>query len=76
MFAIIDNPSNAVEWAFAEMMNKPEVIRDLCRNVDEIAERQRPDLPAIGKLRLKCAESEGEVHQAATPEGSTAGLVS
>jgi phenylalanine N-monooxygenase len=27
MFAIVDNPSNAVEWAFVEMMNKPEVMR-------------------------------------------------
>jgi phenylalanine N-monooxygenase len=27
MFATIDNPSNAVEWALAEMMNKPEVLQ-------------------------------------------------
>ncbi|KAL5758960.1 hypothetical protein ACOSP7_021571 [Xanthoceras sorbifolium] len=34
MIATVDNPSNAVEWALAEMMNQPEILQKLVQESD------------------------------------------
>lgn len=41
MIATVDNPSNAVEWALAEMMNKPEVMRKAMNELDTVVGRDR-----------------------------------
>lgn len=41
MIATVDNPSNAVEWALAEMMNKPEVMRKAIDELDRVVGRDR-----------------------------------
>lgn len=55
MFAIVDNPSNAVEWALAEMMNKPEVMRKAIDELDAIVGKDRlveeSDIPQLNYLK-------------------------
>ncbi|CAL4934497.1 unnamed protein product [Urochloa decumbens] len=41
MYAIIDNPSNAVEWALAEMMNKPEVMEKAMNELNTVVGKER-----------------------------------
>lgn len=41
MIATVDNPSNAVEWALAEMMNKPEIMRKAMDELDRVVGRHR-----------------------------------
>ncbi|VAI26033.1 unnamed protein product [Triticum turgidum subsp. durum] len=41
MFAIIDNPSNAVEWALAEMINRPEVMQKAIDELDMVVGKER-----------------------------------
>nr|ABD84027.1 cytochrome P450 [Bambusa ventricosa] len=40
-FAAVDNPSNAVEWALAEMMNNPEVLQTAVDEIDRVVGRER-----------------------------------
>uniref|UniRef100_A0ACD5UFL4 Uncharacterized protein n=1 Tax=Avena sativa TaxID=4498 RepID=A0ACD5UFL4_AVESA len=41
MFATVDNPSNAVEWALAEMMNKPEIMQKAIDELDAVVGKER-----------------------------------
>lgn len=41
MYATIDNPSNAVEWALAEMMQRPEVMQKAIDELDTIVGKDR-----------------------------------
>ncbi|XP_037471772.1 tyrosine N-monooxygenase-like [Triticum dicoccoides] len=41
IFAAVDNPSNAVEWALAEMTNMPEVMRKAVEEIDRVVGRER-----------------------------------
>ncbi|KAL4379627.1 hypothetical protein GQ457_02G005130 [Hibiscus cannabinus] len=41
MIAAVDNPSNALEWALAEMLNKPEMIRKVIDELDNIVGKDR-----------------------------------
>ncbi|XP_051212951.1 tyrosine N-monooxygenase [Lolium perenne] len=55
MFATIDNPSNAVEWALAEMMNKPEVLQKAIDELDIVVGKDRlveeSDIPHLNYLK-------------------------
>ncbi|KAI4974529.1 hypothetical protein ZWY2020_047809 [Hordeum vulgare] len=41
MYATIDNPSNAVEWALAEMANMPEVMQKATDELDAVVGKDR-----------------------------------
>uniref|UniRef100_A0ACD5Y9K1 Uncharacterized protein n=1 Tax=Avena sativa TaxID=4498 RepID=A0ACD5Y9K1_AVESA len=55
MLATIDNPSNAVEWALAEMMNKPEVMQKAMDELDDVIGKDRlveeSDIPRLNYLK-------------------------
>ncbi|XP_062225176.1 tyrosine N-monooxygenase-like [Phragmites australis] len=39
--ATVDNPSNAVEWALAEMVNNPGVMKKAIEEIDEVIGKER-----------------------------------
>ncbi|KAL2247184.1 UNVERIFIED_CONTAM: Valine N-monooxygenase 1 [Sesamum indicum] len=41
MLAAIDNPSNAVEWALAEMINQPDILDRAYKELDQVVGRNR-----------------------------------
>lgn len=41
MFATVDNPSNAAEWALAEMMNKPDIMQKAVDELDAVVGKER-----------------------------------
>ncbi|RWR80494.1 Cytochrome P450 [Cinnamomum micranthum f. kanehirae] len=41
IYASVDNPSNAVEWAMAEMLNQPEVLQKAVEELDSVVGRER-----------------------------------
>ncbi|XP_027073992.1 isoleucine N-monooxygenase 1-like [Coffea arabica] len=41
MFATVDNPSNAVEWALAEMLNQPEMLQKATEEIDAVVGKDR-----------------------------------
>ncbi|CAI9299809.1 unnamed protein product [Lactuca saligna] len=41
MIATIDNPSNAIEWAMAEMLNEPTILKRAIAELDHEVGRQR-----------------------------------
>ncbi|KAK3157481.1 hypothetical protein QOZ80_2AG0123080 [Eleusine coracana subsp. coracana] len=41
MFATVDSPSIAVEWALAEMLNKPDVMQKAIDELDTVVGRER-----------------------------------
>ena len=41
MLAAVDNPSNAVEWALAEMINQPAVMRKAVEEIDRVVGKER-----------------------------------
>ncbi|KAK8717812.1 hypothetical protein V6N13_045066 [Hibiscus sabdariffa] len=41
MIASVDNPSNALEWGFAEMLNRPETLQKAIDELDNIVGRDR-----------------------------------
>ncbi|KAL3728876.1 hypothetical protein ACJRO7_033461 [Eucalyptus globulus] len=41
MMAAVDNPSNAVEWAMAEMINQPELIHKATEEIDRVVGKER-----------------------------------
>ncbi|QCD77914.1 cytochrome P450 [Vigna unguiculata] len=65
MLATVDNPSNAFEWALAEMINQPEL---LCRAVEELdsvvgKDRmvQESDIPKLNYVKA-CAKEAFRLH--------------
>ncbi|GFQ08246.1 valine n-monooxygenase 1 [Phtheirospermum japonicum] len=36
MIATVDNPSNAIEWAIAEMINQPHILDNACKELDRL----------------------------------------
>ncbi|PWA72148.1 cytochrome P450 79B1 [Artemisia annua] len=55
MIATIDNPSNAVEWAMAEMINEPVLLERAVKELDKVVGRNRlveeRDLPQLNYLK-------------------------
>ncbi|VAH40183.1 unnamed protein product [Triticum turgidum subsp. durum] len=55
MFAAVDNPSNAVEWALAEMMNMPEIMQKATEELDAVVGKDRlvqeSDIPQLNYLK-------------------------
>ena len=41
MIATVDNPSNAVEWALAEMINQPEILEKAIEELDRVVGKER-----------------------------------
>ncbi|KAJ6758249.1 P450 FAMILY PROTEIN putative-RELATED [Salix koriyanagi] len=41
MLATVDNPSNACEWAFAEMLNQPEILEKAIEELDRVVGKER-----------------------------------
>ncbi|XP_037455698.1 tyrosine N-monooxygenase-like [Triticum dicoccoides] len=61
IFAAVDNPSNAVEWALAEMSNIPEVMRKAVEEIDQVVGRERlvqeSDIPHLPYLKACIREA-------------------
>jgi phenylalanine N-monooxygenase len=65
MYALVDNPSNAVEWALAEMMNKPEVMQKAIDELDKVVGKERlvqeSDIPQLNYLK-SCIREAFRIH--------------
>lgn len=59
--AVIDNPSNAVEWAMAEMMNQPDILAQACEELDRVVGKdklvQESDLPKLNYVKACLKEA-------------------
>ena len=58
----MDNPSNAVEWALAEMVNSPETLKKAGEEIDGVVGRDRlvqeSDIPRLNYLKA-CIRARG-----------------
>ncbi|GMI98583.1 cytochrome P450, family 79, subfamily B, polypeptide 2 [Hibiscus trionum] len=63
--AAVDNPSNALEWAFAEMLNKPETLQKAMNELDNVVGRDRlvqeSDFPKLNYVKA-CAREAFRLH--------------
>lgn len=63
--AAIDNPSNVVEWAMAEMLNQPEVLQKAVEELDRVVGRERLvqefDFPQLNYIKA-CAREAFRLH--------------
>ncbi|XP_057763627.1 tryptophan N-monooxygenase CYP79A68-like [Salvia miltiorrhiza] len=61
MIATVDNPSNAAEWALAEMINQPDIFAKACEELDRIVGKDRlveeSDLPNLNYVKACVKES-------------------
>ncbi|KAG9455132.1 hypothetical protein H6P81_008036 [Aristolochia fimbriata] len=61
MYATVDNPSNAVEWVMAEMLNQPEILHRAVEEVDRIVGKDRlvqeSDIPRLNYVKACIKES-------------------
>ncbi|KAL3634588.1 hypothetical protein CASFOL_021642 [Castilleja foliolosa] len=61
MIATIDNPSNAVEWAIAEMINQPHILERAYDELDRVVGRgrlvQESDIPNLNYIKSCVKES-------------------
>ncbi|XP_051152737.1 phenylalanine N-monooxygenase CYP79D16-like [Andrographis paniculata] len=65
MIATIDNPSNAVEWSIAEMINQPKIFDKARQELDRVVGRDRlveeSDLPKLNYIKA-CAKESFRLH--------------
>ena len=65
MIATVDNPSNAVEWALAEMLNQPEILEKATQEIDSVVGRERlvqeSDFPKLNYVKA-CAREAFRLH--------------
>lgn len=65
MFATVDNPSNAVEWALAEMLNQPEMLQKATEELDAVVGKDRlvqeSDLPRLKYVKA-CVKEAFRLH--------------
>ena len=61
MLAAVDNPSNAIEWVLAEMLNQPELLQKATQELDTVVGRDRLvqefDLPRLKYLKACIKEA-------------------
>ncbi|KAI9118344.1 hypothetical protein K1719_010676 [Acacia pycnantha] len=61
MIATVDNPSNAAEWALAEMMNQPEILEKATEELDKVVGKERlveeSDIPKLNYIKACLRES-------------------
>ena len=61
MIATVDNPSNAVEWAIAEMINEPMLLERAVKELDHVVGRNRlveeQDLPQLNYIKACIKEA-------------------
>ncbi|KAK3143064.1 hypothetical protein QOZ80_4BG0357570 [Eleusine coracana subsp. coracana] len=59
--ATVDNPSNAVEWALAEMVNNPELLAKAVEEIERVVGRERlvqeSDIPRLNYLKACLREA-------------------
>ena len=59
--AAVDNPSNAVEWALAEMINQPELLQRATEELDNVVGRERlvqeSDIPKLNYVKACVREA-------------------
>ncbi|XP_014523654.1 isoleucine N-monooxygenase 2-like [Vigna radiata var. radiata] len=68
MMAAVDNPSNAVEWGLAEMINQPELLKHATEELDRIVGKERlvqeSDIPKLNYIKA-CAREAFRLHPVA-----------
>ncbi|XP_054819037.1 isoleucine N-monooxygenase 1-like [Prosopis cineraria] len=61
MMATVDNPSNAVEWALAEMINQPELLEKATQELDQVVGKHRlvqeSDIPKLNYIKACLREA-------------------
>ncbi|XP_047952725.1 phenylalanine N-monooxygenase-like [Salvia hispanica] len=61
MIETVDNPSNAVEWALAEMINQPDILAKACKELDRVVGKDRLveelDIPNLNYVKACLKES-------------------
>ncbi|MCL7049593.1 hypothetical protein MKW94_030904 [Papaver nudicaule] len=80
-YVAVDNPSNAVEWALAEMINQPDILRKAVEEIDLVVGKERlvqeSDLPKLNYMKA-CAREALRLHPLTSfniPHMSTADAV-
>ena len=67
-YATVDNPSNAVEWALAEMLLQPELMEKVIDEIDRVVGKDRlveeSDLGQLKYVRA-CAKEALRLHPVA-----------
>lgn len=67
--AAVDNPSNAVEWALAEMVNSPELLDKALEEMDRVVGRERlvqeSDIPQLNYAKA-CIREAFRLHPVAS----------
>ncbi|KAI4353187.1 hypothetical protein L6164_002153 [Bauhinia variegata] len=65
MIEVVDNPSNAAEWAIAEMLNNPELLQRATEELDRVVGKERLvqelDLPKLNYVKA-CAREAFRLH--------------
>ncbi|KAM7501710.1 hypothetical protein LguiB_000614 [Lonicera macranthoides] len=65
MLATVDNPSNAIEWAIAEMINQPHTLQRAIEELDRVVGTHRlvqeSDLPELNYIK-SCAREAFRLH--------------
>ncbi|XP_057971123.1 tyrosine N-monooxygenase-like [Malania oleifera] len=65
MIAAVDNPSNAVEWAMAEMINQPKLLQKATEEIDRVVGKERlvqeSDIPRLNYVKA-CAREAFRLH--------------
>ena len=81
MMAMEDNPSQAAEWAMAEMINQPEIMKKAVEEIDRVVGKDRlvqeSDIPELKYIKA-CIRESLRIHPVApfnVPHLSTADTV-
>ncbi|RZC49577.1 hypothetical protein C5167_017996 [Papaver somniferum] len=65
ILATVDNPANTVEWAMAEMINQPDILRKAADEIDMVVGKSRwvqeADIPKLNYVKA-CAREALRLH--------------